>query len=66
MYHGDIWKKVMSSMPSPYQELAEERTYISAYSASSFDNEYMNLTKYDLLEKESVRLIYRSARHWNQ
>ena len=66
MYHGHNWKKVMSRMPSPYQELAEERTYITAFPASNFDNEYMNLTKYDLLEKESVRLIYSSARHWNQ
>ena len=50
----------MTTMHSPYPELAEG-TYITPNPASSFDNEYNNLTKHDLLEKESVRLTY-SAR----
>ena len=50
----------MTTMHPPYPELAEG-TYITPNPASSFDNEYNNLTKHDLLEKESVRLTY-SAR----
>ena len=41
----EIWKHVMSKMPSPYPELAE-RIYI----ASSWE-EFDNITKYDLVEK---------------
>ena len=41
----EIWKHVMSKMPSPYPELAE-RIYI----ASSWE-EFNNITKYDLVEK---------------
>ena len=47
----------MTTMHFPYPELAEG-TYITPNPASSFDNEYNNLTKHDLLEKESVRLTY--------
>ena len=43
----EIWVQVMSTMPSPYPELAE-RIYIT----SSWE-EFDNITKYFLLEKES-------------
>ena len=43
----EIWKQVMSTLPFPFPELAE-RIYIS----NSYD-EFDNITKYDLLDKES-------------
>ena len=43
----EIWVQIMSTMPSPYPELAE-RIYIT----SSWE-EFDNITKYFLLEKES-------------
>ena len=42
----EIWKQQMSKLPYPFPQLAE-RTYIT----SSWD-EFDNITKYHLLEKE--------------
>ena len=49
MPHGKMWKQVMSNLHPPYPELSEQRFYIP----NSWE-EFNNLTKYHLLEKESV------------
>ena len=51
----EIWVQVMSNMLPPYPELAE-RIYIT----SSYQ-EFDNITKYYLLEKESVSYHIESA-----
>ena len=45
---SDIWRQEMSKLPDPFPELAEKFFYIT----SSYD-EFFNITKYQLLEKES-------------
>ena len=49
---SDIWRQEMFKLPYPYPELAEKFFYIT----SSYD-EFFNITKYQLLEKESYRAI---------
>ena len=45
---SDIWRQQMFKLPDPFPELAEKFFYIT----SSYD-EFFNITKYQLLEKES-------------
>ena len=44
---SEIWRQELSKLPHPFPELAEKY-----YIAKSYD-ELDNITKYDLLEKES-------------
>ena len=48
MYPGsEIWKQEMSKLPFPFPELAE-KSYIT-----SSNDEFYNMTKINVLEKES-------------
>ena len=56
----DIWKQELSMLPYPYPELAK-RTYIT----SSYD-EFDNITKYHVLEKESFSFyqVHSAPEQW--
>ena len=51
---SEMWKHEMSKLPFPFPELAR-----SLYIASSF-NEFDNITKYHVLEKESLSIEFTS------
>ena len=45
---SDIWRQEMFKLPYPYPELAEK-----FFNIPSSDDEFWNITKYQLLEKET-------------